>query len=74
MTLSSAVRHGRSEAFWNAMPTKLSGRSTTWLATFTLPAVAGQSPVTTFIKVDFPQPEGPTTATNSPCGTVKLVL
>ena len=48
------------------MPTMLSGPTTFRPLTRTVPAVAGQSPVTTFIRVDLPQPEGPTTATNSP--------
>ena len=69
MTLASAVRHGSSVGFWNAMPAMLSGPATSRPLTMTVPAVGGHSPVTTFINVDLPQPEGPTTATNSPLPT-----
>ena len=48
------------------MPTPLIGRVTFWPATVTTPVVAGKSPVTSFMIVDLPQPDGPTTATNSP--------
>jgi len=42
-------------------------------ATMTLPSVGGQRPVTRRISVDFPQPEGPTTAMNSPFATEREV-
>jgi hypothetical protein len=48
------------------MPTMLSGPDTSRPLTTTVPAVGGHNPVTTFISVDLPQPDGPTTATNSP--------
>ena len=48
------------------MPTPLIGRVTFWPATVTSPVVAGSRPVTSFMIVDLPQPDGPTTATNSP--------
>jgi hypothetical protein len=38
-----------------------------------LPESAGTSPVTSFINDDLPQPEGPTTAANSPRRTLRLV-
>ena len=72
MTLSSVVRHGSKVGFWNAMPVIESGPSTSLLSTMTPPLVGGHSPVTTFIKVDLPQPDGPTTATNSPASTRKV--
>ena len=73
MTLSSVVRHGSRVAFWNAMPTMLSGPATSRPLTMTAPALAGHRPVTTFIKVDLPHPDGPTTATNSPVSTASVV-
>ena len=43
-------------------------------ATDTRPAVAAVRPATTRSSVDLPQPDGPTGAANSPCGTLKLTL
>src|SRR5262249_1120873 len=54
------------------MPAMLSGPVTARPLTMTAPAVAGHNPVTTFIRVDFPQPEGPTTAANSPSLTCRV--
>ncbi len=73
MTLASVVRHGNNVGFWNAMPAILKGPVTARPLTMTAPAVGGHNPVTTFIRVDFPQPEGPTTATNSPSRTCSVV-
>src|SRR6185437_252128 len=69
MTLSRMLRQGSSVEFWNAMPTILSGPLTFFAATSTRPPVGGSSPVTSFINEDLPQPDGPTTAANSPCFT-----
>ncbi len=38
-------------------------------ATVTVPARGNCRPVASFIKVDLPQPDGPTTAANSPSST-----
>ena len=60
------VRHGSSVGAWNAMPAILTG-CVTWLsATRTLPLKGNCRPVASFIRVDLPQPDGPTTAANSP--------
>src|SRR5438309_2323395 len=40
--------------------------------TRTVPSSARSKPATMFIRVDFPQPDGPTMATNSPSSTLKL--
>src|SRR2546422_197175 len=40
------------------MPAMLSGPATSRPLTTTVPAVGGHSPVTTFISVDLPQPDG----------------
>ncbi len=40
----------------------------------TVPASGRTKPAIRFISVDFPQPEGPTIATNSPSPTLKLTL
>jgi hypothetical protein len=68
-TLSSVVRQGSSVGAWNAMPAKLTGRVTGEPATATEPACGNCRPVTSFISVDLPQPDGPTTAANSPWPT-----
>src|SRR5581483_3100958 len=65
-TLSSVVRHGSMIGFWNAMPTMLSGADTSCPATSTPPRLGRCRPDTSLSRVDLPQPEGPTTATNSP--------
>src|SRR5947209_3805817 len=43
------------------------------LRRLTSPRVAGSRPARIFKRVDFPQPEGPTMATNSPSPTVKSI-
>ena len=48
------------------MPAILTGLLTTWPATWTVPLNGNCRPVASFIKVDLPQPDGPTTAANSP--------
>src|SRR5215471_14029827 len=47
------------------MPTHLMGPVTILPSTATVPELGGNRPVTSFINVDFPHPDGPTTATNS---------
>jgi hypothetical protein len=54
------------------MPTHLIGWVTMFPPTETVPELGRSSPVTSFIKVDFPHPEGPTTAANSPSLTSML--
>src|SRR5258706_322026 len=73
MTLASVVRQGSSVGFWKAIPAMLSGPVTSRPLTMTAPAVGGHKPVTTFIRVDLPHPDGPTTATNSPGATARVV-
>ncbi len=68
--LSSVVRQGSSVGAWNAMPAILTGCCTISPATRTVPLNGNCSPVASFIRVDLPQPDGPTTATNSPRSTV----
>ena len=60
------VRHGSKVAFWNAMPTMVSGPDTVSPSTRAVPESAGIRPETIFSSEDLPQPDGPTTATNSP--------
>ena len=48
------------------MPTPLIGPVTFCPPTVTSPPEAGSRPVTSFMIVDLPQPDGPTTAMNSP--------
>jgi len=67
------VRHGSRFGAWNAMPTILSGPATFLLSTCTVPWVGGLRPVQSFMKVDLPQPDGPTMAMNSP-GRMESVM
>ncbi len=71
MTFCSVVRQGSSVGAWKAMPTILSGPVTFSPAILTTPRVAGLRPVASFMKVDLPQPEGPTMAMNSPGSTCR---
>ncbi|MCY1370343.1 hypothetical protein D9M69_574310 [compost metagenome] len=72
-TLSSVVRQGSSEGAWKAMPEILSGPVTGWPSMRIRPMLGIFSPVVSFMKVDLPQPEGPTMAMNSPCFTWRLM-
>ena len=68
------MRQGSRLGAWNAMPAIFSGPTTFWPPTLMLPACGNCSPVTSFIKVDLPQPDGPTTAANSPSPIDKASL
>jgi hypothetical protein len=74
--LSITLRQGSRFACWNAMPAILTGPVTSLPSIDTVPFVGRCSPVTSRISVDLPQPEGPTTAANSPFRTesVDIVL
>ena len=52
------------------MPTIFSGPVTGLPSMLTLPRVGAFRPVASFMKVDLPQPDGPTMAMNSPCRVV----
>ena len=67
------LRQGRRFGFWNAMPAILTGPRTLSPKMTMSPESGGTRPVTIFINDDLPQPEGPTTAANSPRGTLRLV-
>jgi hypothetical protein len=54
------------------MPTPLIGPVTFSPDTFTSPDDAGSKPVTSFMMVDLPQPDGPTTAMNSPLSMLNV--
>ncbi len=60
------VRQGSSVGAWNAMPAIFTGCVTASPATRTVPLNGNCRPVASFISVDLPQPDGPTTAANSP--------
>ena len=55
------------------MPEIFSGPVTRWPSMMILPMLGIFSPVVSFMKVDLPQPEGPTMAMNSPCLTCRLM-
>src|SRR6478735_8303286 len=67
-----AVRHGSSEASWNTTARSGPGFVTSLPSTRMRPEVAAISPSTTDRNVVLPQPEGPTTETNSPSMTVRF--
>gem|GEM_PF-5383382 len=72
MILSRVNRQGSITGFWNAIPAIDTGPSTASPATVTLPLVGKFKPVASFISEDFPQPDGPTTATKAPFSTVRF--
>ena len=69
VTLSMMLRHSSSTGFWNAMPTVLRGPVTRAPCSQTSPASGSMRPAISFVSVDLPQPEGPTTAQKPPSGT-----
>ena len=69
--MSSVVRHGSSDDDWNAMPVIFSGPATSRPSIRIVPLDGMRSPVASFMKVDLPQPEGPTMAMNSPAPTFR---
>ena len=71
---SSVLRQGSRFGAWKAMPAILSGPATLAPPTAMVPAWGNCSPVTSFIKVDLPQPDGPTTAANSPSAMERVSL
>src|SRR5882757_3601168 len=73
-TLSTTERHGSSAESWNATPTWRSRRACRGNSpsTKTVPEVGWSRSATMRSKVDFPQPEGPRSATKPPRGTSKV--
>src|SRR5437868_4407252 len=70
--LSCTVSHGKHASSWNTTPTPTGTRpSTRAPSNATVPDVGRASPAITSSSVDFPQPEGPTTAKNSPRASVR---
>ena len=58
--------------FWNAIPASFTGAPTLLPLTVTVPRLGNCRPVASFMSVDFPQPEGPTTAAKAPSSTLTL--
>ncbi len=80
MTLSTSRRVGSSWKNWNTTPTVRPRQAaaafsdsadTSTSPTTTRPAVGRSIPAIMFNRVDLPDPEGPTTATNSPAPKVR---
>ncbi len=63
------VRQGSNVGAWNAIPAIFTGLRTISPATSMLPLNGNCNPVASFISVDLPQPDGPTTAANTPRST-----
>ena len=70
---SSTFRHGSRCGLWNAMPAIFTGPRTL-SPKMVMPPLSGRTrPVASFINDDLPQPDGPTTAANSPFSTCSVV-
>ena len=66
------VRQGSRLGAWKAMPLIFSGPVTGWPSIRIRPIDGIFSPVVSFMKVDLPQPDGPTMAMNSPWRTFEV--
>mmetsp|Transcript_70 Transcript_70/g.169 ORF Transcript_70/g.169 Transcript_70/m.169 type:complete len:189 (+) Transcript_70:1995-2561(+) len=69
-TFCRIVRHSSKTGFWNAIPTFDRGAVMGVPCTRTSPSSGIKRPATRRVRVDLPQPDGPTTATKPPSGTV----
>ena len=69
-TLSSTVFQGKSANDWNTTPRSGPGPLTALPSSRISPPETGRKPAIMFRIVVLPQPDGPTTATNSPLSTV----
>ena len=74
MMFRSIVIHGSMVGFWKAMPTRSALAATSRPPTMTTPVVGCTSPLTSRKMVDLPQPDGPTSATNSPSAIRSVVF
>ena len=74
MMFRSIVIHGSMVGFWNAMPTRSARAATSRPPTMTTPVVGCTRPLTSRKMVDLPQPDGPTSATNSPSAIRSVVF
>src|ERR1700689_1566529 len=72
-TLALTDSHGSSANDWNTSAHSILIPSTWGPRYNTCPEVIGTMPLMMRSKVDLPQPEGPTIATNSPSSTLKLM-
>ena len=64
--LPTTVRHGTSRSFCSMYPTLPAVRVTSRPSISTRPSSGGSRPETMLKSVDLPQPDGPTSTTNSP--------
>src|SRR5258708_4752491 len=72
-TLSRTVRHGNRTGAWKTTPMSRRGP---WMAVprrEAVPPEGASRPARILSKVDLPQPDGPTTATNAPSSMAKLI-
>ncbi len=67
----STVSHGKIAYCWNTTPRRASGPVTCSPSTSTSPESVCRKPAARLSSVDFPQPLGPSTLTNSPLRTPK---
>ena len=67
--MSSTLRHGKSTGAWKTTPMSFRGPAMVVPRKCASPAEAGRMPDRILSSVDLPQPDGPTTATNSPSPT-----
>src|SRR5215510_8457661 len=73
IALANTVRQGKRLSFWNTKPRSPPGPRTARPSSATSPELAGSRPATMRRNVVLPQPEGPTTAMNSPRSTARLM-
>src|SRR5260370_39192179 len=73
IALANTVRHGKRLSLWNTKPRSPPGLRTARPSSVTSPKLAGSRPATMRRNVVLPQPEGPTSAMNSPRSTARLM-
>jgi hypothetical protein len=71
IAFANTVRQGKRLSVWNTKPRSTPGPLTGRPSSLTSPALAGSRPATMRRNVVLPQPEGPTTAMNSPRSTTR---
>src|SRR5262249_49409608 len=73
IALANTVRHGKRLSLWNTKPRSPPGPRTARPSSVTSPELAGSRPATMRRNVVLPQPDGPTSAMNSPRSTARLM-
>src|SRR2546430_11894854 len=72
-TLAGTLRHGTGTGDWKTTPMSLRGPAIGVPPRYASPVDGGRIPARIFSSVDFPHPDGPTTARSSPSPTPNVM-